>query len=299
MIRGHRWDNHPNPPSKVARGEILAIREETKQAVRVAPEYFFFYQRRHTGRRCSCWNIEAAPAGHCTSCWATGFVGGYEKWGCKTEIIDVTYPALTTVNVVPNYSLESRPIMLSLAKTAGFGYVDATVSVPQPNCGLDLPPLLLASVRAGNYVLPYCKVAGEGQWVELNEENLLQRSAASELQVRVWFKRDAPEIPVPHMSSLLLRWRLRKDILVPVDIPRIGESKTLEELGVFDSYTEIAMAFDTTVPIITNDDFLHHERMCKRWKIVEAQPNAPEGINTSWDCQSRLIQQFEPYVQVP
>ncbi len=299
MQRGHRWDNSPSPPATVARGQIMAIREETKQAVRVAPEYFYFYQRRHDGRRCSCFVFESSPAGHCTSCYGTGVVGGFEKWGCKTETLDATYPQITMVNLAPNYKLDTKPIMLSLSKDASYGYAEFLVNVPQPNCGLDMPPVVRSKVPSDTTLAVFVKVPGEVEWVTLNEEAIKERAQATQLLIRVWMARENPNTEVPHLANIMLRWQRRKDIMIPADVPRISESKTLEELGIFDSYDEISAALDVTLPNITTDDFFHHLRMCKRWKVVTIQPNAPQGINTAWDGQVRLVQDFEPMADIP
>ena len=103
----------------------LAPRIQTKSANAVLTDrrYFLYYRRRRTGRRCSCFLTETSPENQCPICVGTGIVGGFDKFGTITEILDYTTPNLIMVNVEPNFKEDTRPVYLKLIDGKDEGYI--------------------------------------------------------------------------------------------------------------------------------------------------------------------------------
>jgi len=66
------------------------IAQKSANAVLSDRRAFFYYKRKKNGRRCSCFGNETSPDSDCLVCYGTGFVGGYDKYGTHSEIIDYT-----------------------------------------------------------------------------------------------------------------------------------------------------------------------------------------------------------------
>ena len=109
----------------------LAPRIQTKSANAVLSDRreFLFYRRKRNGRRCSCYETETSPDNQCPVCIGTGIVGGYEKHGTITEVLDYTTPNLVMVNVEPNFDEDTRPVYLRLQENAQRGYVEGVLPI--------------------------------------------------------------------------------------------------------------------------------------------------------------------------
>jgi hypothetical protein len=275
--------------------------KKAKNAIETDPKYFYYFQRKLAGRRCSCWSAETTPSGDCKICWGTGTVGGFNKWGTYSHTIDWTHPRLNLVGLVPNFLLEgdTRPVYLSLDEGVLLGYAETEIDVMNNTQMVDLIQLLYSGVTAKSSVKGYIKTDIDGRWVILNENNLSIRLARKKIKVRVEISRDYPELESPLFCNLFLRYNLRKEIRIMADIPKYTESITLSEFGIYDVFSSLTMFIDNTLQNITTYDFFKRLDDGIRWRVQEVQPFKPEGILTNSDLTCRVIQEYEPEFRVP
>jgi len=104
---------------------------------------------------------------------------------------------------------------------------------------------------------------------------------------------------LPKLVLIRFCYRLLRITSVRVDIPRVTESLTLEEFGIYESWTSQNFFLDNTIANTTTEDFLVNLLDNTRWKVIEVRDNKPMGILTSWDLTCRKIQAFEPYARIP
>jgi hypothetical protein len=286
-------------PHRRAREELLPrIAKKAHNATNVIPIWVEFFQRLKSGRRCSCWSVEEDPKGLCKVCFGTGIVGAYNKRGTKTEVIDVTYPNVAAVNVEIDYAQPTRPINWTLNDTAVFGSLEFSLPITQ-NVGI-LDVLQINDYQPEGTIILYCiKTPLEATFVELTEESLQSRLHNDTIQFKIVMKRRTPAAPLPKLQNIRICYKLLRITAVKADIPRITESLTLEEFGIYESWTTSHYYLDNTIKNITTEDFLINLMDGTRWKIIDVSDNKPLGILTSWDITCRKVQQFDNYTAVP
>lgn len=289
-------------PHEIALKDLVPrIQSRARDALAVDRVETLFFQRKLTGRRCSCFLVESSPDAGCQICYGTGIVGGYTKFGTVDFTIDYTHPSLRAVNIRPLFELQARPVLLGLDDNALDGFFEVEVNVRQNIGTVDFWNLVVrtTSLTQFNSLTASIRTRDENDFVPVTYESLNERVSQQFLVFRFDFHRDTLSDANPIFSQLFLRAKLIDDLVVRVDIPRDRESITLAEFGIYDSWQTISAYFDNTMPRIGVEDFLFRCRDHELWKVVDASPNRPLNILTSHDTTLRLIQTFEPYVNVP
>lgn len=281
---------------------IPRIIERQRQALNVVPDFFQFYQRAYTGRRCSCWSgIETSPSSACLVCYGTGNTAGYQLYGHRTEVFDVTAES-ASMNVVPDYDEVSRPLQFRLLHQAVRGWVDFTVPV---SGGMNVCSLasLHAMAPRGSRVRAGVKLFSEPSFTPLSVDAITQRLQQAQTQgglhLRVLLERDSVGAPSPKLSHVRVRYQLLPDDRVRADIPRSVETNRSSEFGWFDDIETKTMYLDSTLRSITSEDLFRQVNSGKLFKVFGVNPNAPGGHLTSWDLQIRVVQQSERYANLP
>lgn len=279
-------------------------REHTRISVGTDKVDFLFFQKLHFGRHCSCWDkVNAGPDKQCPICFGQTFVGGFRKFGCEWEVLDVTAPAVTLVNVIPNYEAQKRPIFWTLLPTAVRGYIEWKLQLAANIGTLDLLKLA-AFAPKGSKVLPFVRLDSESSFTEMSRASVEARlrdanGSPTVLVIRILLLRGSPKAKVPVVSHLHFRYRNRTDIKIPIDIPRDVQSITLAELGLYDSWQPIQLVLDNSIPNLSTEDFFIRVRDGIRWKVTEVNPLRPAGILIGTDAQARRVQAYENYSQIP
>ena len=289
-------------PHEVALLDLVPrIQSRARDALSIDRVETLFFQRKLTGRRCSCFIVEASPDAGCQVCFGTGIVGGYTKFGTVDFTIDVTHPSLRTVGIRPLPELLARPVLLGLDDGALDGFIEVNVDLRQNKGVVDLQKTVVrtTSLTQFNSIKGFVKTREETDFVPITDTSLNARISQQALVFRFEFHRDTLSDANPIFSQFFLRAKLIDDLTVRVDIPRDRESITLAEFGIYDSWQTIQAFFDNTMPRIGVEDFLFRCRDQELWKVVDSSPNRPLNILTSHDTTLRLIQTFEPYVNVP
>lgn len=270
---------------------------------------FYYFRRRTSGRLCSCMlGDENSPASTCLVCFNTGFVGGYDKYGTRTEVLDSTHPSLTLTNVHGNYDSGTRTTFFVLDDDAKVGMIQATIEL-RKNSSSYVDQLMTydnASTLGGDGVIDYlCREYGTNTWMQWNTQNvqnILNTQSATKMEVCIYLRRRSVNVVnSPCFSHLYLRYGLlpAQQAIVFADIPRSTETITLQEYGFDEQIGTIQMFTDNTVTTYTIDDFFYYIEVQKFWKLSEVQPLRTMGMYISFDLTARYMQKYEIATQVP
>lgn len=273
---------------------VPRIIKRNRQAILVDPYWFYLFQRRRTGRRCSCFQVSTSPDGLCQVCFGTGVVGGYLKYGTTDEWFDTTYPGIRTVNVRPNWDQATRPVMFSLVPDATTGFVEFDWDIRASTRRTDLFQVVTRNQRLATTRVD-TTVNGESMTHAAVDRALCGHTAV----IRATLSRASPADPSPVLSHIYVRYLLCDETRIRMDIPRRSESITLAEYGVFDSFTSLSGWITDEVRAVGTEDFFKMASDGTFWKTIESSPNTPLGQNTSTTVQLRLIQAYESYFKFP
>ncbi len=278
---------------------IPRIVQRNRTAVETVKNKLFYFQAlRGAGRRCSCWDIETSASNHCTACWGTGTVGGYNKYGAALEVIDVTRPNIRSSNIIPDYSIRYTPQRFALIDGAKYGSIETRLTIG-PNIGeVDVVSAFYA-LSAGNALTAYIRSPADEEYVALTTENLKIRLSNNWIDVKIEFERVSTLEKSPYLDAVHLRWKTKENQTVLANLPREQHSNALAEYGIYEDFSELNFWMDDKLKSITTDDFFVTEINNSRFKAVSVKPFAPEGILTSWDISVRYVQNHEAYYSVP
>lgn len=275
------------------------VKVQNKVAIQGQGVRFFLFTKLSGGRRCSCFKVETSPSTYCRACFGTGTVGGYTKRGTHLDVLDVTYPELRSVNVLPNYMSGHKPAGFVLIPKAMSGYVEGRITL-QPNlCILDS---FLANHVVGNGtdIFYYIKSPIDDDWIPLlDEKEVATRLGNNYLDFRVELKRIGPTTDSPIFNFLYLRYQILPEMSIRCDVPKTQRQVVLSEYGVDDDWQRQAFWLTSNVRRVNPGDFFCSFDGGTRWKVYAATEVAPVDVLTSWDLQTRLLQNYEAASMVP
>lgn len=265
----------------------LAPRIQTKSANAVLSDRreFYFYRRKRNGRRCSCFETETSPDNQCAVCIGTGIVGGFDKHGTVTEVLDYTTPNLIMVNVEPNFNEDTRPVYLRLNENAQKGYVEGIIPIKNNIGKVENFMLYQPIFNKGTKVIATCPL---GNSREIKEPFDLEPFLAfDKVKIRIEFTKIDQR---PIISHFLLRYKIKDEMIIWGDIPRSEEQYAGIETGIFETYKELTIFFPYR-PILKfrNDDVLYRCVDGRMFKIVIANENIVANILTSTDVTARYL----------
>jgi len=286
---------------EVARDQLVPrIIKRNRQAVLTDPHWFYYFQRRRTGRRCSCFRVETSPDGLCQVCFGTGIVGGYRKFLTVDEWFDSTYPGSRSVNVIQNFADGTRPVMFTLNRAATIGYVEFDWRIKPSIRQTDLFQVVARNLgTTRSTVRAFIKGPLDHAFVPMTNLTINERLCGHTATLRVTLERLAVSDPPPVLSHVYIRHCLCPETRVRMDIPRVSQSITLAEYGVFDSFTTLSGWMADEVKQVGTEDFFKKVEDGTLWKTIESQPNRPLLQNTSHDLTLRLLQSYERYQRFP
>ena len=279
--------------------DVLAPRMQTMNAnaVTVDRRYFYYFQRKKTGRRCSCFEVETSPEKQCPVCYGVGIVGGFEKFGTKTEVLDYTAPNLVLVNVEPNLNDDTRPVYLRLVDGATKGYAEAEFPI-RANTGVPDTFMLYQPIyNRGTRVFATSPL---GYTRELRVDEDLQPFLAHPT-VKIRVELSAVDVR-PIMTHFLFRYRTEHDPRIWGDIPNSETNPQLIEMGQYDFVEDISIFFDgKRIRNFNYFDLLYRIEDGRRFLINSVKPTKVAGVLIASDCRARyVIPEIEPgYLKIP
>lgn len=275
------------------------IKVQNQIAVQGQGIRFFLFNKLFVGRRCSCFKIETSPSNHCSACFGTGTVGGYTKHGTHLDVLDVTYPQIKSVNVLPNYMANEKPAGFVLIDKATSGYLEARINL-KPNIGILDDFTVRHTLLNGTEFRYYLKSSSDPDWVFItHERDVTSRLGNPYIDFRVELRRIGPTTDSPIFRFIYLRYQAKPGMSVLCDIPVTPRQSVLSEYGVDDDWQRQSFWLADTIRRINPGDFLSSLDGSTRWKIYNAKEVAPVDQLTSWDLQTRLLQHYEAPSMVP
>ena len=277
-----------------------------RNALQVDTRNFFYFRRRRAGRLCSCiLGNESTPSSTCMVCFGTGYVGGYDKYGTATEVLDVTTPGLILTNVHADYNADTRPTFFRLDDDARVGTIQAAIPLRTGSGYVDvLQAYDNASVIPGAVVEIQCRPRGTATWLPLSTplvENILAQKTCDVLDVIVYMKRKSTRSDSPAFSHFFLRYGLtsRPSAVVLGDIPKHNETVTVKEFGFEEELGELSVFVDNRIVTYKRDDILYHIDKKKFWALTTVQPNISMGLCLNSDLTARYVQPYEIATRIP
>ena len=161
---------------------------ESEQSAKVTREVCLYYRKKLTGRRCSCFTVETSPEGACQICYGAGYVGGWDLHGCRTEIIDVTSPALKMVNIMPNFEEGMRPVSFVLEPGCKTGYIETQIDLVRNVKQVQKIQLVAGNVRKGSSYAAFIMAPSDLSKLTVDQARRLgeeARALADQLQARL------------------------------------------------------------------------------------------------------------------
>jgi hypothetical protein len=263
------------------------IAAESEEAAKPARIPFFYYRRKRTGRRCSCFSTETSPDGYCQICFGSGFVGGWDMHGCRTELLESTLGNLRLVNVSVNYHV--RPALIELNPGARNGFIEGEINLIRNVGTLQTFQLIFGNKRAGTTVSAQIKTPSDLVWVPFTKENIEARLSATTLAFQILFSRTNTSIPSPRFSHMMIRYQLIPEVRMYGDMNLAEESFELGELGFTDAFSQASIYVPHSFDHINNEDFLIRLSDMKRFKVTRYERNSVNEILLSHRVMARLL----------
>jgi hypothetical protein len=265
------------------------IAAESEQASKPVRQVFHYYRRKRSGRRCSCFEVETSPDGFCQICFGSGFVGGWDLHGCRTEVIDVTSPNLKLVNVEADFSLGVRPTPFTLKEGYKKGYIETELEIVRSVKVVQALHEYVGQKRRGTSTKLWVRRPTETAWVELTEFSLAARLDVAKLHFRIELERHNTGLPSPQFSHLFFRYQLIPDVKMYGDMNLAEESFELGQLGFTDAFSTLNLYVSRNFDHLRMEDFLIRLSDQKRFFITRIERNAPLGVLLSHRIMGRLL----------
>jgi hypothetical protein len=290
---------------KLAKEQLIPqIAARTKNAIAVDRREVFFYQRLREGRRCVCWSSgESSPHHQCPVCLATGFAGGYLKWGTDLYHFEPSRQWWGVNTVIS--PLLGVPFWFTLEKDTTSGYIEWDQEMKRSTYyGLDSWGMDYRRGQ-GSVTFLYMLEGSDPTFIPFSEDSFKQRlliAGGGRFRFKLLLTRPTTSDESPTFLHFWFR-PLTVDSEQPVlyvDVPRKEESNVLAEYGVLETFNQIQFAFPSDkIQKINLEDMIVKLEDMTRWKIIEQSPNDPLGILTSFDIQARKVFRDEAMMNVP
>jgi len=231
-------------------------------------------------------------------------VGGFVKLGTRFEVLDITLPEVVTINVLPNWESQERPVPFRLLDSALKGTVIFRFNPSKSKLALD-NMTSLCYAPSNTTVSFYCKNEAEPNFVALTRNSLEQRLIDPVILIKVDMERATYSDGLPTFSYMRVQWLVNQQMEYRADIPRIPESSALEDLGIYDMITNQSFFFDADLKQIERKDVVRvmgGRRYLKNgttWSVTEINNNPPLDELTSWDIQLRFLHDYEIERELP
>ena len=263
------------------------IASESEEAAKPARVAFYYYRKKRTGRRCSCFTAETSPDGYCQICYGAGFVGGWDMHGCRTEVIDTTAPDLKIVNLKVDYNI--RPATFVLTDGTRQGFLETHIDLIRNINVTQFIQLVVGNQKAGSSVKAFIRAPSEVLYVPLNDQSLEARLGNNRIFIRIEMQRNNTAIPSPRLSQLMLRYQLIPIVHMYADMNLAEESFELGDLGFTDAFSQLNLYVPPSFDHLNNEDFLIRMSDRKRFKVTRFERNAVSEILLSHRVMARLL----------
>jgi len=303
-------NKHLIPEVSVRAERILkGVAKEENSAFAMHSVYCCYYHKLKNGRPCTCrydrlevdvertaedkaivlsdflLNVpQLVPDGDsCPICLDTGFVGGYERTGTFSIVLDPTLAHNTTAGV----RLEkSKPYVFRPSNVSG----DITWTITIPTYFTNVTDVAIRwdeepeewSVKLDNVTLT---------------EDLLEDSKGEEVTIK--FSMTDGSNKAAGMYCIFLVFNVSDSYLISSNFPNIETTLTGDMNIVNDITSPQSVYFDDAVGDCLTTDLFLDTRWNKLWRVVSLETNAPYENIIDRKTQSRIVRDFEKHLMIP
>jgi hypothetical protein len=277
------------PQQEILEQWLPQIAMESEQAAKTARVSFLYYRKKLSGRRCSCFDVETSANAECQICYGSGFVGGWDLHGCRTEWIESTWENVRLVNMFVNYDAGTRPVYFELEEGMKKGFLETEVPLIRNIGKVQAIQYIVGGKRRGTTVRVLLRSPSENSFVPLTEDSLEARLNNTHIVLRIEMERDHNQLPSPKLSHVMLRYKLLPEIEMYGDRNLAEESFELGDLGFSDIFTTLSLYVPACFSFFNNEDFLIRLDDRKRFKITRLEQNRVAKVLLSHTLRGRLL----------
>jgi hypothetical protein len=297
-----RTDHMGDNPRRIGLELVRAVGKMTDNALNVDTRWFYYYKRKSVGRVCTCCSGEHnAPNAKCVICYGTGIVGGFDKYGTRSETIDFSFDNFTTMNVTTK--ADSLPVSFVLEDGAKYGTITCFLNIHKNQKVIDS----FFVTSKGNVQVSFRR-EGEAVWKEASKDQLAKDLDPGRIEFMITMRRDHASHPSPIFLKLYLRYAVlpQSEMMIRGDIPTNTETVSLQEYGMDEQLGTIQLVMGSAgqkklvqLTTFTIEDFVYYIEKGKYWKFTEVKPNFALGFYSSFDITARYVQSYEMYRRFP
>jgi hypothetical protein len=293
----------------IVKQDLDIVTKEEVEAFKVNPTLIAYYKRRYNGRRCTCTTgsmadkEEAAivnrgmsideflvdiPAlfphrDNCPVCFDTGFVGGYERIGCHTIVLDYLAPHTASKLEV----VTKRPYWLKA--TSSTGTVSWTLTIPRYFVSLqDIVIRWNEEPRSWALLLNGSPIS----------ESLLEANKGNEVTLTLRMKDGNNKNAGVYAVFIVLS--LVDDPFVKGDFPNVTRSITSDDYTIDSIVNPIQVNLSNRVNKVEATDLFIDTRFKQIWRLLEIMHNEPiDKVVIHREAQCRRVKAFELYYMLP
>lgn len=235
---------------------------------------FFYYKRKTNGRRCSCYGDELSPDSDCGVCYGTGFVGGYDKYGTFTEVIDFTRAKIFTYNTRLDFDVKT----IGFAGNTG-SYIEFSMILPKNGKEIDAFYFGVDKQEAFNLeiISPFSKI------IEVKDD--LKDAMGIEVRARINFLQDDS-----YFQYLIIRTAVLNDITIYGDCANYISAPNSELFGEFETMQEIDITFTgMNMSVVSNKDIMYRLQDGAKLKITDNNRVIVSSVLTSINAKARFL----------
>ena len=314
-----RTDHYDYKVHEMAHDMMLQAKRMQTNALDVDVRLFYLYTRLTSGRRCCCFKgVNQEPKGDCGICFGTGVVGGFEKFGTHTEVIDPSRRCVC-VNVKPDITNSMLPVCFRLEDDCLEGYILSDVEIGNNVGEIDFYKVYTSYLNNNANCIVYVKAYGSddstyyyshivrngGEVTEYKIENRIEellRQGVRKLTFKIVLRRTHLEIESPLFSHLYLRYRVRpaNEYTLKCDTTP-AQNAALFDIngGSSNSWTNLTVIADPNVfENYTADDFLYDFERDVKWKIYQVEKKKQVDVVTQIQLEITLLQEYEKGYQL-
>jgi hypothetical protein len=314
-----RTDHYGNKVHYMAEDMMRRARKMMHNALDVDVRPFWLYIRLKNGRRCSCFsgsNVE--PNGECQTCFGTGFVGGYEKFGTHSELIDPSC-RYNAVNVYSEISNNGTIPCIQLCDTATFGYLETSIEIGNNRGEVDYYREYYSGVNSSARIKVFVKPSNSHYSYSESSDKIIEdflKEGFRKLDFKIEFSRSNLSCPSPKLYNVWVRYRIRPEkdrpehpgesYTLKCDIPPAQTTETFDQNGGSNSmFTNLTVVTDPMVyNNYTADDCLYelgeyNNGKELRWKIYQVEKLSQVNSLTSTKLETTLVMDYEPFNKFP
>jgi len=283
---------------KTATEELLPDAQEmTDDALNVAGFPAYIYRKRKCGRYCSCNDKHFyTPNSECLVCFGTGRVGGYDKSGFQTDVLDVSYPKQSKYNVIINPNVKPNHYELNPVKIEGV----VVFEVPIPKCQYIDKLICYVSTPKNTSFEMFVAPESSNNFQPATREliNSYINGGVSKMQLQVTLKRDNTTIESPTLTHVYVRWAVSPQSFL-LNLPNLTKSIAGGDFQLPDIFETIEMEITHKVGELSTEDFFEIVKTGDRLKITEITAHDPIHINLGYSGSVRPVTDFEVYKSIP